>query len=145
MEKGVAKSKLDCSTGKTSWALTTSGRRNMKKIMKHIALGLLATTVTVATITTTGCSNSPYKRSSGEYLDDQTLTARVKSALFSDPNVSGFQVNVDSYKGTVSLSGFVDTAAQKARAEDVARQVNGVRQVQNNLSVRENVNSTTTR
>ena len=108
-------------------------------------MGLLATTVTVTTLTITGCSHSPYKRSSGEYLDDQTLTARVKSALFADPNVSGFQVNVDAYKGVVSLSGFVDTAAQKARAEDVARQVNGVRQVQNNLSVRENINSTRTR
>jgi len=104
-------------------------------------MGLLATTVTVTTLTITGCSHSPYKRSSGEYLDDQTLTARVKSALFADPNVSGFQVNVDAYKGVVSLSGFVDTAAQKARAEDVARQVNGVRQVQNNLSVRENISS----
>ena len=108
-------------------------------------MGLLATTVTVTTLTITGCSHSPYKRSSGEYLDDQTLTARVKSALFADPNVSGFQVNVDAYKGVVSLSGFVDTAAQKSRAEDVARQVNGVRQVQNNLSVRENINSTRTR
>lgn len=115
----------------------------MKKTLKYIAMGLLVTTVSVATITTTGCSRSQYKRTSGEYLDDQTLTARVKSALFQDPNVSGFQVNVDSYKGTVSLSGFVDTAAQKARAEDVARQVSGVRQVQNNLSVRENVNSST--
>lgn len=111
----------------------------MKKTLKHIALGLLAITVAVGTITTTGCSSGEYKRSSGEYLDDQTLTARVKSALFSDPNVSGFQVNVDAYRGVVSLSGFVDTAAQKARAEEVARNVNGVRQVQNNLSVRENV------
>ena len=114
----------------------------MKKTLKYIVMGLLVTTAAVGTITTTGCKSSPYKRSSGEYLDDSTLTARVKSALFSDPNVSGFQVNVDAYKGVVSLSGFVDTAAQKARAEDVARQVNGVRQVQNNLSVRENVNST---
>lgn len=111
----------------------------MKKTLKYIALGLLATTVTMGTITTTGCSSGQTKRSSGEYLDDQTLTARVKSALFSDPNVSGFQVNVDSYRGTVSLSGFVDTAAQKARAEDVARQVNGVRQVQNNLGIKENI------
>jgi len=63
----------------------------------------------------------------------------VKSALFADPNVSGFQVNVDTYQGVVSLSGFVDTAAQKAKAEDVARQVSGVRQVQNNLSIRENI------
>src|SRR5437867_2982943 len=118
-----------------------SGWRNMKRTLKYIAMGLLATTVTVTTLTITGCSHSPYKRSSGEYLDDQTLTARVKSALFADPNVSGFQVNVDAYKGVVSLSGFVDTAAQKARAEDVARQVNGVRQVQNNLSVRENISS----
>ena len=116
----------------------------MKKTLKYMAMGLLVTTVTVTTLTTTGCSRSQYKRSSGEYLDDQTLTARVKSALFADPNVSGFQVNVDSYKGTVSLSGFVDTAAQKARAEDIARQVSGVRQVQNNLSVREDVSTSPT-
>jgi len=114
--------------------------KSMKTTFKYVATCLLLSTMAVATITTTGCTHQKeYRRSSGEYLDDQTVTARVKSALFADPNVSGFQVNVDTYQGVVSLSGFVDTAAQKARAEDVARQVSGVRQVQNNLSVRESI------
>ena len=116
----------------------------MKRTLKYVAICLWVSTVAVATITTTGCSKSEHRRTSGQYLDDQTITARVKSALFADPNVSGFQVNVDTYQGVVSLSGFVDTAAQKSKAEDVARQVSGVRQVQNNLSVRENINNSTT-
>ena len=117
----------------------------MKTTLKYVAVCLWVATLAAATITTTGCSKSEHRRSSGQYLDDSTITARVKSALFSDPNVSGFQVNVDTYQGVVSLSGFVDTSAQKAKAEDVARQVSGVRQVQNNLSVRESINQNTTR
>ncbi len=112
----------------------------MKTILKYVVISLWISTMAVATLTTTGCTHSKEtRRTTGQYLDDQTITARVKSALFADPNVSGFQVNVDTYQGVVSLSGFVDTAAQKAKAEDVARQVSGVRQVQNNLSVRENI------
>ncbi len=110
----------------------------MKTTLKYVAICLWVSTLAAATLTTTGCK-SEHSRTSGQYLDDQTITARVKSALFSDPNVSGFQVNVDTYQGVVSLSGFVDTAAQKAKAEDVARQVSGVRQVQNNLGVRETI------
>jgi hyperosmotically inducible periplasmic protein len=115
--------------------------KRMKTTVKYLAICLWLSTMAVATVTMTGCAHSDYRRSSGQYLDDQTITARVKSALFADPNVSGFQVNVDTYQGVTSLSGFVDTAAQKAKAEDVARQVSGVRQVQNNLSVRENINN----
>src|SRR5688572_25253832 len=101
MAKASPKSKLFWFHGQNLVEETISGQKTMKKTLKYIALGLLATSVTTATLTTTGCARNEYKRSSGEYLDDQTLTARVKSALFSDPNVSGFQVNVDSYKGTV--------------------------------------------
>lgn len=111
----------------------------MKTTVKYLVICLWISSMAVTTLTT-GCThNKETRRSTGQYLDDQTITARVKSALFADPNVSGFQVNVDTYQGVVSLSGFVDTAAQKAKAEDVARQVSGVRQVQNNLSIRENI------
>ena len=59
----------------------------MKTTFKYVATCLLLSTMAVATITTTGCTHQKqYRRSSGEYLDDQTVTARVKSALFADPN-----------------------------------------------------------
>ena len=85
------------------------------------------------------CASSDYRRSSGQYLDDQTITARVKSALFADPNVSGFQVNVDACRAYL---------AERLRGYDGAEGEGGrrcspgfwVRQVQNNLSVREQVN-----
>jgi hyperosmotically inducible protein len=60
----------------------------------------------------------------------------VKSALFADPQVSGFAVNVDTYDRVVQLSGFVDTQAQKDRADQLARGTEGVRAVKNNLVVK---------
>lgn len=72
-------------------------------------------------------------------VDDATITAKVKTALFQDPVVSGFDVGVDTFKGRVQLNGFVDTAEQKARAEQVARSVAGVVEVGNKLSVKTNV------
>lgn len=84
----------------------------------------------------TGCSTSPTAKSTGEYIDDAAITAKVKAALIRDPVVKALQVNVDTFKGTVQLNGFVDTPEQKARAEQVARTVPGIVGVQNQLSVK---------
>lgn len=95
-----------------------------------------AIATTVATVSITGCSGDRYHRSTGAYLDDKTINAKVKTDLLADPVVKGTQVNVDTYQGTVQLSGFVDTAEQRQRAEQIARGVKGVATVQNNLNVR---------
>lgn len=100
-------------------------------------MALMLAAMTFAVATTTGCKSTSHSRSTGEYIDDKAITARVKSALFADPNVSGFQVGVDTFDGVVQLNGFVDTPAQKGRAEEIARTVPGVREVKNNLSIRE--------
>lgn len=91
------------------------------------------------TIFTSGCASTPTRQSTGEFIDDATITAKVKAELLKDPVVEGMQVNVDTFKGTVQLNGFVDTPEQKSRAEQIARTVAGVQSVQNKLSVKTNV------
>jgi len=83
-----------------------------------------------------GCAAMGTGKSTGEYIDDAALTAKVKAELYRDPQVSGMAVNVDTYKGIVQLNGFVDSAQQKQRAEQIARNIPGVQDVQNKLSVK---------
>lgn len=83
-----------------------------------------------------GCQSTGSERSTGKVVDDATITARVKSKLLADKEVSGLAVNVDTYKGTVQLNGFVNTAAEKAKAEQLAKSVEGVQKVDNNLTVK---------
>ncbi|HEY3855426.1 MAG TPA: BON domain-containing protein [Verrucomicrobiae bacterium] len=91
-------------------------------------------TVTAATVLV-GCAGDRYHESTGEYVDDSALTGRVKSALgHSDYKFDG--VKVTSFKGEVQLSGFVNTSDQKSQAADIAKNVEGVRSVDNNISVK---------
>jgi len=70
----------------------------------------------------------------GNLIDDATLTTKVKTALLADDQVKGMKIDVDSNSGTVTLSGSVDTASEKMRAEQVAEGVEGVKSVKNNLA-----------
>jgi hyperosmotically inducible protein len=85
---------------------------------------------------TTGCAGTATRQSTGEYVDDAAITAKVKAAFVKDPVVKAMQVDVNTFKGAVQLSGFVDTAEQKARAGQVAASVEGVTSVTNNISVK---------
>jgi len=78
-------------------------------------------------VTVAGCGGSPAKQSTGERLDDSVLTAKVKTTSLTDAQVTGIAVNVDPFKGTVQLSGFVGTEAERVRAGELARIMNGVR------------------
>lgn len=103
----------------------------------RIALSGLAVCLSLSgLLLTTGCAGSRYQRSTGTYVDDKAVTAKVKTELFKDPMVSGFDVNVTTYRGEVQLSGFVDNAEQKERAAAVARTVPGVDMVVNNLELK---------
>ena len=91
----------------------------------------------VATLST-GCAGSATRESTGEYLDDATITTKVKGAFIKDPLVKALDVKVDTFKGTVQLSGFVDTAEQKTRAEQIAAGITGVTSVKNNITLKGN-------
>lgn len=81
-------------------------------------------------------AEEPVKRSPGQYVDDKVITAKVKAALVEDPGVKALQIKVETYEGVVQLSGFVDNPDQITRAADIAKGVEGVKSVKNDLIVR---------
>lgn len=83
-----------------------------------------------------GCASTPTREGTGEYIDDSAITTKVKAAIFNDPSLKVFQINVETFKGEVQLSGFVDSAQSVKKAGEVARGVNGVKSVKNNLIVK---------
>lgn len=84
----------------------------------------------------TGCAGTATSKSTGEVVDDATITTKVKAAFVKDPVVKAIDVKVDTFKGAVQLSGFVDTAEQKARAESIAAGIQNVMSVRNNITVK---------
>lgn len=94
----------------------------------------LAVCLLVAAPAIVGCASTD--RSAGQTVDDATITAKVKSQLLSSPEVSGLNVNVTTYRGQVQLSGYVNSAEQRQQAEQIARGVDGVKSVSNDLIVK---------
>ena len=88
----------------------------------------------------TGCAGNRYTQSTGERIDDKASSSRVRSALSSDTQYKYGDVSVQTFKGVVQLSGFVNSRDQKNRAGDLAKRVDGVREVENNITVKESVN-----
>lgn len=98
-----------------------------------VCLGLPVAVITL----TTGCAGDRYNRSTGEYIDDKGLSMRVRSALGDNAEYKFGDVSVTSFKGTVQLSGFVNSSDQKSKAGSIAKGVEGVRTVENNITVKE--------
>jgi len=81
-----------------------------------------------------GCAGAG--QTAGAYVDDATITTKVKTKLFDDPQTSGFAISVKTYSGTVQLSGFVSSEKEKARAGELAQAVQGVKSVKNDLIIK---------
>jgi len=94
----------------------------------HIAAALLV--VALAAPFAAGCGKTV-----GETIDDATITTRVKTALLNDPEVGGLRIDVDTFKGVVTLSGRVKSKAEEQRAIEIARKVDGVKDVKSTLQV----------
>jgi osmotically-inducible protein OsmY len=90
----------------------------------------------VTTALLVGCASSNTRESTGEYIDDTAITTRVKTAIYNEPMLKVGQINVESYKGVVQISGFVDSKAASVKATQVAESVKGVQEVKNNLIVK---------
>ena len=86
-----------------------------------------------------GCAGNRYERSTGEYIDDKALNTRVRSALGDNPEYKFGDVHVTSFRGVVQLSGFVNTSDQKRTAGTIAEKVQGVKSVENNITVKEKI------
>jgi len=105
-------------------------------IMGKLSRILLLLVCIGLTATFTGCAATPKQQSTGQYIDDSVITTKVKAAVFDEPSLKTLQITVETYKGVVQLSGFVDSAQSAARAAEVARKVEGVIDVKNDLRVK---------
>jgi osmotically-inducible protein OsmY len=85
----------------------------------------------------TGCAGGSTHESTGEYLDDSVLTTKVKTSILGDSRLKLLDITVETYKGIVQLSGFVDSTSASARAVELARTVKGVKSVNNSLIVKQ--------
>jgi osmotically-inducible protein OsmY len=83
-----------------------------------------------------GCAATQKHESTGQYVDNSVITTKVKTAILEDPTLKSFQINVETFKGVVQLSGFVDSAQSAAKAGELARRVDGVKEVKNDLVVK---------
>lgn len=103
----------------------------MKPISRFSAI-LAAAAMSVAM----GCASTPTSSSTGEYIDDTAITAKVKTAIFNDETLKTNDISVETYKGRVQLSGFVDSSADIAQAGVVAKGIGGVTSVKNDLRLK---------
>jgi osmotically-inducible protein OsmY len=82
------------------------------------------------------CASTSKQEGAGEYVDDSVITTKVKSLLAADDFLKSFQIGVETYKGTVQMSGFVDSQKAVDKAVEIARSVKGVKSVKNDLIVK---------
>jgi osmotically-inducible protein OsmY len=84
----------------------------------------------------TACATKPILENTGEFIDDSVITTKIKSQIAGDSLLKAFQISVETFKGTVQLSGFVNSQKDADRATEISNNVNGVRSLRNNLIVK---------
>jgi osmotically-inducible protein OsmY len=83
-----------------------------------------------------GCASTAKQEGSGEYVDDTVITGKVKAAIFEESTLKSAEINVETFKGIVQLSGFVSSAAAESKAVQVARGVAGVKSVKDDMRLK---------
>lgn len=101
--------------------------------LAHALKSLFASILILALV---ACAPTAKREGAGEYVDDALITTKVKAALAADPDVKATEVNVETFKGMVQLSGFVSSRESIQKAIDLARGVSGVRGVKNDMVVK---------
>ena len=92
------------------------------------------------TLFITSCAGSANQQSTGSYIDDSAISAKVKVAIFNDPTLKSMEITVVTYKGEVQLSGFVSSVANAELAVSIAKKVSGVSSVKNDMRVKDTMN-----
>lgn len=96
---------------------------------------LVAVVSAAALLTMPGCSVTRDQQTVGAYIDDTTITSKIKARFFEDKAVAGTAISVETLNGVVLLSGFAKNASEKITAENIARKVNGVKSVRNEIVI----------
>jgi osmotically-inducible protein OsmY len=87
-------------------------------------------------VTALGCASTPKQEGTGEYIDDSVITGKVKTAIFNEPTLKSAEINVETFKGVVQLSGFVSSKDAENKAVEVARTVAGVKSVKDDMRLK---------
>ena len=104
--------------------------------MKSLKPLLSALFISSSLIFVQGCASTPKQESTGEYVDDALITGKVKAAILDDPELKVTEIKVETFKGVVQLSGFVSSRSAANRAVEVAKGVNGVKSVKDDMRVK---------
>ena len=102
------------------------------KNFKHLSALIAAIALTVLA----GCASTATQEGTGEYIDDTVITTKTKAAIFNEPSLKSAEINVETFKGRVQLSGFVSTQADINRAVLVTRGIKGVVEVKNDMRLK---------
>lgn len=102
------------------------------KLLKRLSAAVLAALLT----TVLGCASTSTREGTGEYVDDTVITSKVKTAVFNEPALKSLEINVETFKGVVQLSGFVSSRDSISKAVEVASTVSGVTAVKNDMRLR---------
>ena len=97
---------------------------------------LAAAAIALTLVTVVGCAVGRGQQTAGAYVDDSAITASVKTRMLDNPDVAGTSITVETLNGTVMLSGFAKNQKEKTTAESIARNVDGVKAVKNEITVR---------
>ena len=104
----------------------------MKQLGKFLSVLFLAITM----VSFVGCASTSKQESTGQYMDDSLITTKVKAAIFNEPDLKSAEINVETFKGVVQLSGFVSSQTAVNKAIQVTRTVAGVKSVKNDMRVK---------
>ena len=104
--------------------------------MKQVGKFLTAVFLALTLVSFMGCASTAKQESTGQYMDDTVITAKVKAAIFDEPTLKSAEINVETYKGVVQLSGFVSSQAAINKAVQVTRAVSGVVSVKNDMRIK---------
>jgi len=104
--------------------------------MKHLIRFFSAFFLALMLLTAVGCASTHKSEGTGEYVDDSVITTKVKAAILNEPTLSSAEINVETFKGEVQLSGFVNSSADITKAVEVARSIKGVNSVKNDMRLK---------
>ncbi|MHB9119175.1 MAG: BON domain-containing protein [Burkholderiales bacterium] len=104
--------------------------------MKQLSKYFYALFLAIMLVSVVGCASTARQEGTGEYLDDSVITTRVKAAIFNEPSLKSAEINIETFKGKVQLSGFVSSHAAESKAIEIARSIPGVNAVKNDMRVK---------
>ena len=110
----------------------------MKYMARWVLVAMMGAAAAACTTTKDEGPTEHAAANAGRVVDDSVITGKVKAALVADPTTKAHQISVETFQGVVQFSGFVDTTEARSRATQVAQQVEGVKNVKNDLELRNN-------